>query len=314
MKGRNKAWFFIGALAFTTAVMAPAPATAQKPTKINGVIAGRSGANMMVRTATGTTTVTLNESTKVEEKKGALKLKHSTMAVTSLIPGLKVEVDGTPGPNSSLIATTVKFSAGDLQTANEISGGVNPTAEQAAANQKAIDANQQAIAKNAQGVAANKAGEDSLNARMNNMGSYEVKATATVYFANGSAVIDAKGKTDLQALAARTKGISGYMVQVAGYASATGNAAVNDKLTDERAQNVIEYLEQTGNVPLYRMLAPAAMGSSHPAATQRHRRGAGRESPRGRDDRGEQGRGRQLSGAKNEMPGRGRDSRPRPHR
>ena len=102
---------------------------------------------------------------------------------------------------------------------------------------------------------------------MNNMGNYEVKATATVYFANGSTVIDAKGKSDLQALAVKTRGINGYMVQVAGYASSTGNAAVNDKLTDERAQNVIEYLEQTGNVPLYRMLAPAAMGSSHPAAT-----------------------------------------------
>ena len=267
MMGRSKAWFYLGAVALATVAMAPAPVSAQKATKVNGVIAGRSGANMMVRTATGTTTVTLNESTKVEEKKGALKLKHSSMAVTSLIPGLKVEVDGTPGPNNTIVATTVKFSAGDLQTANEIAGGVNPTAQQSAANQKAIDANQQAIAKNAQGVAANKAGEDSLNARMNNMGNYEVKATATVYFANGSTVIDAKGKSDLQALAAKTKGINGYMVQVAGYASATGNAAVNDKLTDERAQNVIEFLEQTGNVPLYRMLAPAAMGSSHPAAS-----------------------------------------------
>ena len=263
--GRSKGWFYLGAVALAT--VAVAPVAAQKPTKVNGVIAGRSGANMMVRTATGTTTVTLNDATKVEEKKGALKLKHSSMAVTSLTPGLKVEVDGTPGPNNTVIATSVKFSAGDLETANEIAGGVNPTAQQAAANQKAVDSNKQAITKNAQGVAANKAGEDSLNARMNNMGSYDVKATATVYFANGSTVIDAKGKSDLQALAAKTKGINGYMVQVAGYASSTGNAAINDKLTDERAQNVIEYLEQTGNVPLYRVLAPAAMGSSHPAAT-----------------------------------------------
>ena len=90
-----------GAVALATVAVAPAPVAAQKPTKVNGVIAGRSGANMMVRTATGTTTVTLNDATKVEEKKGALKLKHSSMAVTSLIPGLKVEVDGTPGPNSS---------------------------------------------------------------------------------------------------------------------------------------------------------------------------------------------------------------------
>jgi outer membrane protein OmpA-like peptidoglycan-associated protein len=267
MMGRSKTWFYLGALTLATVAVAPAPVSAQKPTKINGVIAGRSGANMMVRTATGTTTVTLNNATKVEEKKGALKLKHSSMAATSLIPGLKVEVEGTPGPSNSLIATNVKFTAGDMQTAGEIAGGVNPTSQQAAANQKAIDANQQAIAKNAEGVSANKASEDSLKARMNNMGNYEVKATATVYFANGSTVIDAKGKSDLQALAAKTKGINGYMVQVAGYASSTGNAAINDKLTDERAQNVIEFLEQTGNVPLYRMLAPAAMGASHPAAS-----------------------------------------------
>jgi outer membrane protein OmpA-like peptidoglycan-associated protein len=267
MMGRSKAWLYLGAMALATVAVAPAPAAAQKPTKVNGVIADRSGANMVIRTATGSTTVTLNNATKVEEKKGALKLKHSSMAATSLIPGLKVEVDGTPGPNNTVVATTVKFSAGDLQTANEIAGGVNPTTQQADSNKAAISANQQAIAKNAQGVAANKAGQDSINARMNNMGSYEVKATATVYFANGSSVIDAKGKSDLQALAAKTRGINGYMVQVAGYASATGNAAINDKLTDERAQNVIEYLEQTGNVPLYRMLAPAAMGASHPAAS-----------------------------------------------
>ena len=254
-------------LALAGLVAVPRAALAQKPTKVDGVIAGRSGANMMVRTATGTTTVTLNNSTKVEEKKGALKLKHSSMAMTSLIPGLKVEVDGTPGPSNTVVATSVKFSAGDLTTANEIAGGVNPTAQQANANTAAIDSNKQAIAKNAQGVAANKAATDSLNARMNNMGTYDVKATATVYFANGSSVIDAKGKADLSALAAQTRSINAYMVQVAGYASATGNAAINDKLTDERAQNVIEYLEQTGNIPLYRMLAPAAMGASHPAAS-----------------------------------------------
>ena len=251
----------------TLMATAALPHAAMAQTKVNGVIAGRSGANMMVRTATGTTTVTLNDATKVEEKKGALKLQKSTMAATSLIPGLKVEVSGTPGPNNTVVATTVKFNSGDLTTANEIAGGVNPTAQQASANAAAIGADQQAIAANKAGIAANAAGEDSLKNRMNNMGTYDTRATATVYFANGSTVIDAKGKADLNILAAQTKGISGYMVQVAGYASATGNAAVNDKLTDERAQNVIMYLEQTGNIPLYRMLAPAAMGASHPAAS-----------------------------------------------
>ena len=256
-----------GLLVLAGLVGAPPTAMAQKPTKINGVIADRAGANMVVRTATGTTTVTLNDATKVEEKKGALKLKHSSMAETSLIPGLKVEVEGTPGPNNSLVATNVKFSAGDLTTAKEISAGVNPTTQQADSNKAAIAANQQAIAKNQQGIAANKAGEDSLKQRMGEMGSYAIIATATVHFANNSSVINPKGQSDLAALAAKTKGISGYMVQVAGYASSTGNVKDNDKLTDERAQNVIEYLEQSGSIPLYRMLAPAAMGSSNPAAS-----------------------------------------------
>ena len=88
MMGRSKAWLYLGAMALATVAVAPAPAAAQKPTKVNGVIADRSGANMVIRTATGSTTVTLNNATKVEEKKGALKLKHSSMAATSLIPGL----------------------------------------------------------------------------------------------------------------------------------------------------------------------------------------------------------------------------------
>ena len=66
MMGRSNAWFYLGAVALATVAVAPVQVAAQKPTKVNGVIAGRSGANMMVRTATGTTTVTLNDATKVD--------------------------------------------------------------------------------------------------------------------------------------------------------------------------------------------------------------------------------------------------------
>lgn len=257
---------FGGALALVAVAAIAAPAAAQKSAKINGVIVGRSGADMIVRNGANTTTVTLNNATKVEEKKGALHLKKSSMAETSLIPGLKVEVDGTPGANNTMVATTVKFSAGDMATATEIQGGVAPTSAEADSNKAAIAANQKAISANQKAIAANAAQEQALNSRMNSMGNYVTKATTTVYFANNSSVLDAKSKSNLSALAKQAAGINGYMIQVAGYADATGNAAYNDKLSDERAQNVIEYLEQVGNVPLYRMLAPAAMGTSHPAA------------------------------------------------
>ena len=47
-----------------------------------------------------------------------------------------------------------------------------------------------------------------------------------------------------------------------GYASSVGSAALNQKLSDERANNVTNIVVQQGHVPLTNMLAPAAMGES----------------------------------------------------
>ena len=61
--------------------------------------------------------------------------------------------------------------------------------------------------------------------------------------------------------------INGYLLQVAGYASATGNATYNQMLSAERAAGVTAYLQQSCGVALYRVLAPAALGTSDPAAS-----------------------------------------------
>ena len=52
------------------------------------------------------------------------------------------------------------------------------------------------------------------------------------------------------------------MIQVQGYASKIGSAALNQRLSQERAGNVVDYLEQNCNIPLTNMLAPGAMGTS----------------------------------------------------
>jgi outer membrane protein OmpA-like peptidoglycan-associated protein len=52
------------------------------------------------------------------------------------------------------------------------------------------------------------------------------------------------------------------MIEVKGYASSTGNAASNQKLSEDRANNVTNTLLQQGKVSLTRMLAPGAMGES----------------------------------------------------
>jgi outer membrane protein OmpA-like peptidoglycan-associated protein len=52
------------------------------------------------------------------------------------------------------------------------------------------------------------------------------------------------------------------MIEVKGYASTSGSTATNQKLSQQRAENVTNVLLQQGKVPLTRMLAPGAMGES----------------------------------------------------
>ena len=60
--------------------------------------------------------------------------------------------------------------------------------------------------------------------------------------------------------------VTGYVIQVKGYASAVGSIALNQKLSQERASNVTEFLEQKGGIPLTNVLAPGAMGTSKQVA------------------------------------------------
>jgi outer membrane protein OmpA-like peptidoglycan-associated protein len=63
-------------------------------------------------------------------------------------------------------------------------------------------------------------------------------------------------------LAKKAESVNGYMIEVKGYASTTGSAALNQKLSQSRASNVVNLLLQQGQIPLVRMLAPGAMGET----------------------------------------------------
>jgi hypothetical protein len=74
------------------------------------------------------------------------------------------------------------------------------------------------------------------------------------------------GQHQLVADTVKFKGSDLKIVQVQGYASAVGSAALNQKLSMERANNVLAYLEQDGKIPLTNILAPGAMGTSDQVA------------------------------------------------
>ena len=258
-----------------------------KKVKINGLITGRDGDNLTVKTLKGSTNVTvaLTDDTKIQSPKG-LGLRHSEQSVTALIPGLKIQVEGT-GTETQVVAKTITLQKDDLLLAETIQAGLNPTQQQQATNMSNIAENKEGVASNKEGVAANQqqiasnqgaisANQDAIagnqqeiqatTQRFSELSEYNTTAKATVYFASGSYKISDSDKAALSVLAASAVGTKGYIVQVKGFADSSGNAAMNQQLSMDRAQAVVAYLLQNCNVPLRHIVAPGAMGIADPAA------------------------------------------------
>jgi len=255
-------------------------AAAAQGVQVQGVINARSGSTMTLQTqGTGDVVVLLTPSTQVEEPEGLFRKKH--LDVTVLIPGLPVQVQGSYNAQQQLVADTVKFKGSDLKNAQDIQAGVNPTEQQAQTNRQQIQRSEQQIKAEQQNlmqqqeqltseeqkVAANKAAIAAANKRFGELADYNILGEVTVYFANGSVTIEPQYKPQLLQLAQKAMTITGYMLQVQGYASAVGSVALNQKLSTERADNVTQFLQQQANVPLTNMLAPGAMGTSNQVAS-----------------------------------------------
>ena len=246
---------------------------AAQSTELQGVINGRSGDTMAVQTSSGNVTVVLNSDTQVEDVQGVFHARKKQMGVTALVPGLSVQVKGSYNGQNQLVADTVKFNGKALQTATDIQAGVAPeqqeiTQQQAqiAKQQAQIQATEAEQAKHEQEIEQEKAAVAAVNKRFGELGEYNIWDEAEVLFANGQVKVDQQYIPKLLALCQKAKTVKGYVIQVQGYASKVGSAALNQKLSQERAQNVIDILEQQGGIPLTNVLAPGAMGTSKQVA------------------------------------------------
>jgi OOP family OmpA-OmpF porin len=247
------------ALRFTTRItllMAVFILTSQlaiaQETQIQGVIDGRSGATM------------------------SLQIVGSPDAVVLLIPGLPVQVKGSYNPQNQLVADSVKFKGSELKTAMDAQAGLQPTEQKVAANtaqiqqtdqqvaqqEAALKAQQAQLTAEQQKIVANKAAIAADNKRFGELGQYNILGETTVYSGNGKITVNPQYQIQLVQLAQQAKGVIAYILQVQGYASAIGSAALNQRLSSERASAVTAILEQQGQISLTNMLAPGAMGTS----------------------------------------------------
>jgi OmpA-OmpF porin, OOP family len=250
---------------------------AAQSTKVQGIIKSRSGTDIILSTSQDPNMVVmLTDSTDVGQVEGLLKARSKQMSMAALIPGLAVSVEGDYNNQNVLVASKVRFKGSDLKNAKAIAAGMHETNQQVQKNQEELakqnaelQAQNEALQKHQEAIAANKAAIDAAVARFGQLDDYYIMDEVTIYFANGKTNVDPKYISQMTTLAQNASKVQGYMIEVKGYASAVGSPQVNQKLSQDRAQNVCNILLQQGKVPLTRMLAPGAMGESEQVGTDK---------------------------------------------
>src|SRR5208283_3964870 len=271
---------FVVTLSLAAVLLLCGVAAAQSA-QVQGVINGRSGNTMTIQPqGMGNVVVVLNGDTQVEDVSGVFHARKKQMGVTALVPGLAVQVKGNYNAQNQLVADTVKFNSKSLQTATDIQAGVAPVEQQTQAQQQElaqqqaklqqqqaqIQATQEEQAQHTAEIAKEKAAIAAVNKRFGELGDYNIWDEVTVYFGNDKVAVDPQYYPKLQALCKKALTVTGYVIQVKGYASAVGSAALNQKLSQERAANVTDFLDQQCHIPLTNILAPGAMGTSRQVA------------------------------------------------
>jgi outer membrane protein OmpA-like peptidoglycan-associated protein len=267
---------------------------AGEKTKVEGVIVSRDGNTIKLRTEDDSIgTVDLTDTTKVQLKHGLFGQKKA-MDAGSLVPGLRIQAEGKGDEKGDLIADRLVFDPNSMRASRQIDTVVSPLAartgtlenrtgqlenraNQMDTRQSQLDTAQkqtdQQVGQVQQQVGQVKTSADQanqgvtdVNKRVSDLDNYQVADSATVYFKTNSSTLSPQAKQDLDSLAQKAQSAKGYVVEIAGFADTRGSATLNQALSEHRADAVTRYLEQQGNIPIHRILAPAGMGTSHEAA------------------------------------------------
>jgi OmpA-OmpF porin, OOP family len=250
-----------------------------------GMIISRSGDTFVMNGAEGKTTVVLTDETDTRDKRGLFGWSKTHLGDTVLMPGLKVKVEGDTDGQGRVIAKKITVDGDDVEASQMIQAGLHPTAEQVEANTAKLEAHERAIGELQANAGAKGTAQDAAMAeskqqldqnikdleaqkqRFDALSDYDVKGEATVKFGVGSSKVSAADEEQLKTLAQTALGLKAYIVEVVGFADSTGNAAMNTKLSEDRAKAVITVLMQQGSIPVRNIVAPGAMGEYGPVGS-----------------------------------------------
>jgi outer membrane protein OmpA-like peptidoglycan-associated protein len=281
-----------GTLLYTASISASNIPEGDK-VKVAGLILSRNGDTVLMKDRKSGQFVVVNitDNTKIERKRGRLPFyRHTEMDVTAMLPGLTIEAEGRGDAKGRLNAEKISFSPDEFAVAvaeqqevvanreavkkadSAAQQGIAAAVQaQSSANQAMVSASQaDAQAQTASAVSiADAIGVSTLNKRVSELNDYKNEFEVDVFFAWDSAVLDEKARKDLDNLADIAKSLDGYLVEVAGYTSNTLSKKSDQRLSEERAAVVAQYLREAKDIPLRRILAPVGYGATHPAVSNK---------------------------------------------
>ncbi|MEP6708398.1 MAG: OmpA family protein [Pyrinomonadaceae bacterium] len=262
--------------------------------KIKGVVVKRDADTFTVRDANGVDTVArLTDTTSVKAKGGFLR-SGQNYGATNILRGLNLEVEGRGGASGELIAEKVRFADSDLRVARAVDSRANPLEERASNSETKlaeVEQNAQrlsgqidelaAVSNAAKGGARHAqesadaaiAGVNATNERISALDDYVPQDSIAVNFRVGSALLSKASQSQLDNIAAKALNAKGYVIEVSGFADATGSIERNRALSQRRADAVIRYLVENHRIPLRRIVTPYGYGESQPIADNRTREG-----------------------------------------
>lgn len=248
--------------------------------KIKGVVVAKDDTSFVVRDVTGINTkVIVSPSTSIKTKGGFFG-GGDVVAISQIVRGLNLEVEGRGDDNGNLAAAKVRFGEVDLKTAQSIESRVGPAEERITAGEQnaqrlagqvdelmTISNTTRTEVKAAQNSAdAAIAGVNATNQRISTLDDYTVQSSAIVNFKVASAVLSSEAKASLDLVAQAALRLKGYTVEVTGFASSDGSAVKNKTLSKDRAQAVVDYLVETHNIDLRRFSLSYGFGANRPIA------------------------------------------------
>jgi len=278
----------------TTATAGSRTVASGEKMKLKGVVTRRDSDTFTVRDINGVDTVVrLDNNTSVKTKGGFLR-GGSNYGQTQILRGLNLEVEGRGNGSGELLAQKIRFNESDLRVARAVESRAAPLEDRASTTETKLSQVEQnaqrlsgqldelaAVANTAKGGAraaqetadSAVAGVNATNDRISALDDYVPQDVLAVNFKVGSAVLSADSKTKLDELATKAMNAKGYVVEVSGFADATGSVARNRALSQRRADNVIRYLVENHQIPLRRIVTPYGFGESNPVAENDSREG-----------------------------------------